>query len=189
MELIVISNDSYFKDEGKLINKLFYNDLNILHLRKNNTDEANFIELINAIDPAFHPRIALHQFHELAPDFGITRLHYPERLRKDNLSAPPNNTLSTSIHSWDALSEIRQFDYAFFSPVFNSLSKPGYQGVIKDGFRLPETPVKMVALGGIHLDNVQQVIDMGFKSMALMGALWNEPLQAINNFKKIQAIC
>ncbi|TKC05924.1 thiamine phosphate synthase [Pedobacter frigoris] len=189
MELIVISNSSYFKNEGNLINNLFINGLKTIHLRKENTDKSKFVELLNEIDPAFYPHIALHQFHELAPDFGINRLHYPEKLRRESPSFPSDSILSTSIHDWDTLSEIIQFDYAFFSPLFDSLSKPGYEGVIREGFKLPETSVKIVALGGINHDNAQRVIDMGFNGMALMGTLWNDPRHTINNFKKIQEIC
>lgn len=189
MELIVISKEIYFKTEGKIINKLFNNGLNIFHLRKQDVDKARLVDLLHEIDPVFHCRIALHQFHHIAPDFGITRLHYSERLRRESLPFPQDNTLSTSIHSWDSISEIGQFNYAFFSPVFDSLSKPGYQGSIIPGFRIPETEVSIVALGGINYNNARQIINMGFKGMALLGALWNDPLEAVDNFKKIQALC
>ena len=94
--------------------------------------------------------------------------------------------LSTSIHSLDEADGLVDFDYAFFGPLFDSISKPGYKGKDLAGFKLPgHLKTKLVALGGITPDNITQVFDMGFDKAAILGSLWNNPSQALSIFKQI----
>ena len=76
MELIVISNPQPVADESIIINKLFQEGLRCFHVRKPESDYPTVKQLLNEIAPRFYDRIALHQFHEMASDFGIKRLHY-----------------------------------------------------------------------------------------------------------------
>ncbi len=193
MELIVIAKPTIFKEESNLVNQLFEAGLQVFHLRKENVDEAAYRKIIDGILPEYHPRIALHHFHSLANDYNIHRIHHAENFRKErnNGKLPENKTYSTSIHHLDDIELIGQYDYSFFSPVFNSFSKPGYQGVIPSDFRLKKkqaTP-KIIALGGIGLTEIDQVKAMNFDGVALLGSIWNDPLQALTTFKKAHAKC
>jgi len=188
MELIVISKETYFESEGKVINELFDSGIKIFHLRKPQSDLVSYVKLINEIDPSFHQQLSLHQFHELRSQFDITRLHYPEMERVAGLRSTAYIN-STSIHNLKELEDLTQYDYAFFGPVFNSLSKPGYQGIVDQGFKLPPSPLKVIALGGINIENVEKVSEMGFDGLALLGAIWGDTKSAIKNFKKIKEIC
>ncbi|MGN7987577.1 thiamine phosphate synthase [Pedobacter sp. 22226] len=193
MELIVIAKPTVFKEESNLVNQLFEAGLQIFHLRKENADEAAYRKTIEGISPEYHPQIALHHFHSLANDYDINRIHHTESFRKEinNGSLPENKICSTSIHSLTDLEQIGQYDYSFFSPVFNSFSKPGYQGVIPADFRLEkqhDNP-KIIALGGIGLNQIDRIKAMNFDGLALLGSIWNDPSQAIITFKKAQAKC
>lgn len=193
MELIVIAKPTIFKEESSLINQLFEAGLQVFHLRKENVDEAAYRKIIEGISPEYHPRIALHHFHSLANDYNIHRIHHTENFRKErnNGELPENKIYSTSIHHLADMEQIRQYDYSFFGPVFNSLSKPGYQGVILSDFCLEKkqaTP-KIIALGGIGLTEIDQVKAMNFDGFALLGSIWNDPLQALTTFKKAHAKC
>jgi thiamine-phosphate pyrophosphorylase len=193
MELIVIAKPTILNEESCLINQLFEAGLQVFHLRKENVDEAAFRKIIDGISPEYHSRIALHHFHSLANDYNIHRLHHTENFRKEmnNLKLPENKIFSTSIHHLADKEQIRQYQYSFFGPVFNSFSKPGYQGVIPSDFRLEKqqaTP-KIIALGGIGLTEIEQVKKMNFDGVALLGSIWNDPSQALTTFKKARAKC
>jgi thiamine-phosphate pyrophosphorylase len=193
MKIIVISNSSAAANEAAIINGLFDAGLNSLHLRKPDYSSAQLRRLISLIKEDYHPFTALHQHHEIAPEFGITRLHYTEQA----YSATPavllqkqkdqGYTLSTSLHQLDTLGTLNVFDYVFYGPVFNSLSKPGYQSKLPPGFRLAHKPPgpKVIALGGISMENLPQVMKMNFDGAAILGAIWNMPEQGIENFKQI----
>jgi thiamine-phosphate pyrophosphorylase len=196
MELFVISDPDTFKGEHEIINALFESGMSVFHLRKNGLTRAQYATLIESIPVQYHDRIALHQFHELSLEFpGIQRLHYPEWFRletaKNQLPNQINGrVLSTSIHHLDDLQESTGFDYTFFGPVFNSISKPGYSGILHPGFKLPlPRPVKVIALGGITWSNLERIQPLGFDGIAVLGAIWNERGQTLNNFKNIQEKC
>src|SRR5687768_7155909 len=83
MELIAISHPEFIPNESERINALFRAGLMRLHIRKPHCNVADLSQLIGEIDPAFHANIALHSHHELAAEFGIKRLHFPEKLRQE----------------------------------------------------------------------------------------------------------
>lgn len=191
MELFVISAPNYFKGEASLINSLFENGMPVFHLRKEGVDRLAYARLMEEIDESYHNRIALHQFHELILDFpAVKRLHYPEWLRKQNTSEQFTEglILSTSIHHLVDLETLKGFDYTFYGPVFNSLSKSGYKGITDADFVLPERVpgrTKAIALGGIDVEKIDTVNSMGFDGLAVLGAIWNDHLKAIAAFKAL----
>ncbi|MCX2494336.1 thiamine phosphate synthase [Pedobacter sp. PF22-3] len=193
MELIVIARPTFFKAECHLVNQLFEAGLSVFHLRKPAADESAHRKFMDGILPEYHPRIALHHFHVLANDYHMKRIHHTESFRKerDNEIWPADKVLSTSLHQLADLQQIHQYDYSFFSPVFNSFSKPGYKGVIPPDFRLEKQQgmPKIIALGGIGLAEIDKVKRMNFDGIALLGSIWSDPSQALTIFKKAQAKC
>lgn len=194
MKLIVISNPNDVADESIIINHLFESGLKYFHIRKPNDRPKKIEKLIERIDPVYYNCISLHQHHQLAAEFGIKRLHYTEEARKRSdaqkwqMQTHQGYTLSTSIHHTATLSSLASFDYVFYGPVFNSISKPGYQSNLEGGFNRKEYWIKpkVIALGGITQTNLSQISTMKFDGAAVLGAIWNEPDKAITNFQQIK---
>jgi thiamine-phosphate pyrophosphorylase len=194
MQLIVISNSKAVANEAAVLNQLFNAGLTCFHLRKPGSCAVKTKELLDGIEPAFYPRIALHQHHELAQAYGIRRLHYTEEARQkttpETLETQKDNgyKLSTSIHDVQLIPSLAIFNYVFWGPVFPSLSKPGYQSKITEGFRLKKESEKplVIALGGITPDHLQTVKAMGFDGAGVLGAIWNQPEKALETFTKLQ---
>jgi thiamine-phosphate pyrophosphorylase len=195
--LVVISNPSAIADEAIIINELFDVGMQLFHLRKPGYSKDELRELLNKINPQHYSKIALHQYHEMANDFGITRIHLTEKnrseLNDDELrKLKEANILSTSVHSIESYKTLsKQFDYAFFGPVFNSISKQGYTAVVDNEFNLSgiKTSTKIIAIGGINEENINKVFDMGFDGVALLGAIWQAPVDVVTNLKKIMNRC
>jgi len=194
MQLIVISHPDTVAREAQLINQLFEAGLTCFHLRRPDWDEKRLIDLLRQIDQSFYPYIALHQYHNIAIDFNIKRLHYTEKHRlateQDQLILQKEGgfVLSTSIHDITDLSSLTPFDYTFFGPVFNSISKPGYQSKLTKGFHIDRNTAqpKVIALGGVEHMNLDKLKHMGFDGAAVLGTIWNDPAHAITNFRKLQ---
>lgn len=194
MELIVISSPFPVPDEARLINELFQAGMSCFHLRKPESDYATIRALLNEIKICFQERTALHQFHEMAEEFGIKRLHYTEaQRRKTPVSTlqkqrEAGSTLSTSIHEVNTLKGLEHFDYVFYGPVFNSISKPGYTSLLPQDFIWPKTDHKtfVFALGGVQVSNLNKLRQMGFDGAAVLGTLWNNPHQAVERFKQLK---
>lgn len=193
--LLVISNPTPVANEAALINELFDEGLPVLHLRKPGSSLKEMALLLHDINPLHYPKIALHQHHSIADNFGISRLHYTETARKtvsqETLSEQrAEHVVSTSVHSladYQGLTEY--FDYAFLSPVFNSISKPGHQAQ-SFAFRKSDKKLytKLIALGGIDESNCSKAYEMGYDGIALLGAVWNTE-DSLRAFKSIQDKC
>ncbi len=64
--LIVITTPDFFAGEADLINLLFVNGLQRLHLRKPDSTRADYEGLLKKIAPEFLPKIVLHDHLDLA---------------------------------------------------------------------------------------------------------------------------
>src|SRR5215217_3134474 len=175
MALIVISEPICFTTESRMINMLFDAGLSVFHLRKPSIGLSEHKKLISEIKEKYHDRIALHQFHYLHQVFPlIKRLHYPEQLRKtisnEEFDQLKGYTLSTSIHQLNDLEKLNGFDYTFYGPVFNSISKLGYTGLSKANLMLPDQnrKTKIIGLGGITHQNILEIKQLGFDGTAVL---------------------
>lgn len=190
MELIVVSPPGYLAGEAEFINQFFAAGLDRFHIRKPKSDEEQFRQLLAGIDPTYYSRLAIHQHHDLAEEYTIRRLHYSEIQRKLMHTADLDELrgqgfyLSSSVHQVEELVVLQGFDYVFFGPVYDSISKSGYQATLPSDFRLPPHPIKVIAIGGIRAEQLAAIQQMGFDGMALLGALWHssDPLSA---FKQV----
>jgi thiamine-phosphate pyrophosphorylase len=193
MELIIISNPVCFIGEAVIINRLFEAGLKIFHLRKDNLGKVETEAYLKDINVIYHDRIALHRHHELVVDYNLKRVHLPEKVRKAGHCQFSSGSIlkSTSIHRLGELTTLTGYDYTFFSPVFNSISKPGYNGIVKDDFEVEKgsAQTRVIALGGIDHTNIQKTKDMKFDGVAILGNIWNDPSQALENFHNIKEQC
>lgn len=193
--LIVISNPTPVPNETTIINGLFDAGMEIFHLRKPEYNLREIKMLLKEIHTQYHHQIALHQHHEIANEYGIKRWHLTEAKRKEMSEQAlrrlreDNNILSTSIHNIEAYNTLSSaFDYTFFGPVFNSISKEGYASSLKNDFVFPvkKNYPKVIAIGGIDAINIQQVMDMQFNGVVVLGTIWQNPEESIQQFKAVQ---
>ena len=197
MKLLAISDPDFIPDEAELINSLFREGLVCLHIRKPESSKGEFSALIKKIEPESLERISIHQHHDVAYEMGIKILHFPEKERKMTSAQILQNLksdhflLSTSAHDLAETENISPyFDYTFFGPVFNSISKFGYKSALQEDFTLKNETrkVKIMALGGIDHTNLHKVRKMNFDGAAILGALWTDPGKAVETFRKISGL-
>ncbi len=113
-----------------------------------------------------------------------TDIHDLNHLKENGYS------LSTSIHDINAYNNLHiAFDYTFYSPVFDSISKQDYKAMDKTHLNVSaiKKDIKLIALGGVHEGNCLEALNYGFDGVALLGAVWQSeaPVAA---FKRIQNI-
>lgn len=186
--IIVITPEEIVPNETKIINELFQEGLDLLHIRKpfiNSEEFANFIQKINL---EFHSQLVLHSHYDLAKDFNISRFHFREIDRKSGLyKSVKDKIISTSVHDIETFNELNEeWEYAFISPAFPSISKKGYgenSTVLTDIKKRNNSNTKLIALGGINENNIQELSHHNIDGVVLLGAIWesNEP---INVFRK-----
>lgn len=188
--ILVISDSEFLPGEAASINELFRAGLDLFHIRKYHASEEELSHFIRSIDAVFHPQLVLNHHHNLGVKLGLKRFHFSERDRdhweeSGWAGKNPEWSYSTSVHTMEEYNALPDhFSYAFLSPVFDSISKPGYQAVRFDFDQKKESPVKLIGLGGIQAENVSETIQMGFDGAALLGAIWNSE-QPVDSFKDI----
>lgn len=198
--MIVISHPFAVENEIKIIHSLFEEGLPLLHLRKPDFSELEMSQFIHQIKMEFRSKIVLHNHHVLAEDFGISRIHFSEKERKHNRDfpvrfpkscTPKYESISSSTHSFEDFNSIENdFDYAFLSPVFKSISKENYHpktDLFEELKKRTNHKTKMIALGGIDAENIQKVLENGFDDVAFLGAIWNNE-KPLKQFKLCQKI-
>lgn len=186
MQPIIISNPISLPDEIPIIHQLFDNGLELLHLRKPGYSEADYHSFLSGIYSYYRSRCVLHQFHPIAAEFGINRLHFSEQKRRETTdwNQYSEYVLSTSVHSIEDFNELPDcFEYAFLSPVFPSISKTGYaseKNLLEEVNKRTNFQTELIALGGITNENKQIAMNSGFDNVAMLGAIWDRKI----NIKK-----
>ena len=157
--MIVITNPSAVANEISVINSLFEEGLSLVHIRKPNFSEFEMAQYVHQIKLEFRSKLVLHSHHQLADDFGINRIHFSERERKtirvNNVESKIISTATHSVKDFNSLSS--DYEYAFLSPVYASISKENYfpkTNLLEDIKQRTNFDSKMVALGGIHSGNI-----------------------------------
>ena len=95
-----------------------------------------------------------------------------------------------SAHGWtEAERAATDADYVFLSPLFDSISKPGYRSAIdpaEAAERLRRRKGLIVALGGIRPANIARVRRIGFDGAAVLGAAWSADEKAVNTERTLK---
>ena len=189
--IIVITPEKMVGNETEIINELFQDGLDLLHIRKPFINSEEMMDFIQEINSKFHHQLVLHNHYDLSGNFDIARFHFREIDRENNLyKAFPDKTISTSVHDIESFNELNEdWEYSFISPVFPSISKKGYgenSTILNDIKNRNNHNVKLIALGGINEKNINKALESEVDGVALLGAIWesNEPINVFNKCRQ-----
>jgi thiamine-phosphate pyrophosphorylase len=203
-KLIIITSPEPVYKEFEIINSLFDEGLECLHVRKPDYDLPELEHWLQHVNPHNLNKIVIHSHYELAEKIRLKGIHFINEFLKQTLEKDiftivqkansEKLTISASMHKTEELKKIKfNYDYVFLSPVFDSISKQGY----KSAFNLNELSVNLknqnnisvIALGGIDEGNIELALQSGFAGVALLGAIWNtKNTDIIEKFRRIKKI-
>ena len=172
---IAVTPPAFHDGEAAFISRLLAGGVDVVHLRKPGSAEAECAGLLEALSEDERARVVVHDHFGLAARYGLMGIHLNSR----NPSAPEGfrGQLSRSCHS---LEEVRRFKpecgYVFLSPVFDSISKQGYSAAFS-----PDTlsrasaegiiDSKVFALGGVTPDKAGLLSTLGFGGAVMLGCV------------------
>lgn len=187
MKLILVSSPDKFKSEVDSVVSLFEQELELFHVRKPGFSEKKLTEYLRMIPKKYHNRVVIHSHFGLLGKFKLHGIHLGKDMRKNTFKnrlklkwirlRHSNLSVSTSYHNlMSLLEDHRAFSYVFLSPIFEGISRQSHGG----GFKaeqlkkaLRTTSHKVIGMGGIDADHIQEIKDIGFFGAAVLGAVWN----------------
>ena len=174
--------------DADIITSLLRRGVDIIHLRKpdSNVDECR--ALLRDLDKESRARIIVHDHPELYAEFLLKGIH----INRNVATLPDGYTgfKTRSCHSFDEVAKYKgDYDYIFLSPIFDSISKVGYKSKFTKEELLKASTSgiidhKVIALGGITLDMMPYFRELNFGGIAMIGGIYNTnalpQLQKIN---------
>ncbi len=192
MKLILMTTPYFFVEEHQILNAFFDEGLDILHLRKPNTEPVYSERLLTLIPECYRKRIVVHDFFYLKNEYKLKGIHLNHR----NPELPPKykGHISCSCHTpEEVMLHKKKCDYVFLSPIFDSISKEDYSSTFTkaDLQALARQKVidrKVMALGGVDLENMATIKALGFGGAVILGDIWNRfSIHSTENFKELIA--
>ena len=174
MMRIAVTGTEPRHDEGEWIATILREGWDAVHLRHPAASLSEMRRLIESVPQQLHSRLRLHGHFELINEFNVGGLHLNRRC-----PAPPANYrggLSRSCHTVEEIAEAdSHLEYVTLSPVFDSISKPGYTAAFSDyeleSIETFSSPI-VIALGGVTPERIDFIRRSGFGGYAVLGYLW-----------------
>lgn len=147
---ILFSYPTELANEVSLINEeMISGKWKILHLRKPDWTENEVMDLYKNLSDEVKQKTVLHQSGK------------------------------QSCHTFEEVESIDgKAEYCFLSPIYDSISKEGYQSNFEKTelkeFLKKERKTKVIALGGVSDKNYNEVIELGFDGGAFLGSVWKK---------------
>ncbi len=180
---IVITLPDFFDGEAGQIVRLLRCSIDLVHIRKPRATREQLEKLIMEIPQEYHDRLVLHDHHGLAMKYRLHGIHLNSRNPE-----PPHGWTGSVSRSCHSLQEVREWkgkcDYVSLSPVFDSISKQGYRAAFscEELLAAKEEGIidrRVMALGGVTFNRIDEVLRMGFGGGMILGDAWNKELQPV----------
>jgi thiamine-phosphate pyrophosphorylase len=206
--LVVITRPDFFPGEAACLEGLLDAGLEKLHLRKPGATDDEVEGLLRQLSSRWYSRLVLHGSRVLAGKYGIPQIHCPVKAWRDwGRVGGTELVVSVSLHSWEEFDELEKelahkkagevegdhgsdIEYVWMSPLFDSISKPGYMANAGLLQRIParHRRIKVIGLGGINPETILPVIRHGWDGAAVLGWIWEEPVIAVKRFIQLKNI-
>ena len=150
-----------------------------LSLREKDLDAASREALLRrlvAIGQRFGATVTVHEDIAAAIAAGAGGVHLPRGVSPlaARRRVPAEALIGCSAHDAAELAAAVDADYATLSPIFPSMSKPGYGpalGTARLAAAVAAARLPVIALGGIDATNIAACIDAGAAGVAVMGGV------------------
>jgi len=177
MKLIVLTKSTFFVEEDKILTSLFETGMDNLHLYKPGAEPVYSERLLTLIPEDFYGKITVHDHFYLKEEFRLKGIHLNDC--QTEVPAGYRGNITRTCHSIDELKAAKkQSNYVFLKTLFNSQSNPADKATLsmedmKEASRHGLIDKKVYAMGGMNLNNISVVKDLGFGGVVICGDLWN----------------
>jgi thiamine-phosphate pyrophosphorylase len=173
MKLIIMTKPAFFVEEDKIVTTLFEEGLESLHLNKPGCEPVYWERFLTLLPDEYYRRITVHNHFYLKDEYGLRGIH----LENPSQEVPYGYRGRLSC-TCSEVEEVRaakkRMDYIFFNvkqwmDAAHDNNDLGFHTVSN------EVAGKHVyAMGGVDVDNIRQMRDMGFGGVVVCSDLWDK---------------
>ena len=187
MRIIAITTPKVDDMDALLIKSLLEGGIDMVHLRKPESDIHECRQLLNVLTKEERGKIIIHDFPELYDEFSLKGIHINR-----NVSRLPDNYNGYKTRSCHSLEEVKrykdEYDYLFLNPIFDSISKIGYRAgfhkeELQEASKKGIIDERVVALGGVTLESIAYLKGLKFGGVAMIGGIYN--IDGLNRLKDL----
>lgn len=177
MKLVIMTKSSFFVEEDKILNALFDEGLEALHLYKPASLPLYAERLLTLLPDDVHRYITVHEHFYLKDEFELAGIHIsqPSGGVPEGYKGKITRTCQQLEHVKEAKKNAK---YVFLCNIFNGiefqdktasftmseLEKAAKHGLIDK---------HVYAMGGMTLDNIHVAKELGFGGVVICGDIWN----------------
>lgn len=190
MKLIIYTSSDFFVEEDKILTTLFDEGLDILHLRKPESEPVFCERLLSLIPKQYMDRIVVHDHFYLKEEFSLMGIHLSRRHPE-----PPSNYIGQVTRTCYSLQELEEHKdecpYVCLRSVFDCISEPDHlasytESELEAARKSGLIDKKVIAEGGVTLDNIDRLCELGFGGVAVCGDLWGRfNIHSHQDFKEL----
>ena len=198
MKLVIMTKPTFFVEEDKILTTLFEEGMENLHIHKPESSPMYSERLLSLLSENYYRKITVHDHYYLKTEYNLGSIHID-----DPASPVPEGYKGKYSRTCTELSQLKDFkkksEYVFLKGGFDSLSEPG----TKSHFTNEELEKAaqnglidrhVYAMGGMNLENIRTIKELGFGGIVICGDLWNrfdihneiDYKRLINHFEKLR---
>lgn len=161
----------YERESDRITSILRLGQADFVHIRKPEWSEEQVENLILSIPEDLRLLLKLHDHYVLAQKYRLGGIHLNSRNPKIPESFKRKGfEVSKSCHTLEELQESGKYSYVTLSPIFNSISKHGYESrFVPEDLSEILKGKRVVALGGVTPEKCDRLQKVGFYGAAMLG--------------------
>ena len=177
MKLIILTKATFFVEEDKILSSLFDEGMENLHLYKPGSEPVYSERLLTLLPEDYYKKISVHDHFYLKDEYNLRGIHL--NTADADVPAGYKGNVSRTCHHISELHDAKKSSkYVFLKTIFDSKSNPEDKQTqdlneLKMAAKKGLIDKHVYAMGGIDLDNIRQIRDMGFGGVVVCGDLWN----------------
>ncbi len=200
MKLIIMTKPTFFVEEDKILTTLFEVGMDNLHLYKPGASPMYSERLLSLLPEEYYNKITVHDHFYLKEEYRLAGIHLD-----DPTATPPigyKGKIGRTCTDINLVEETkRHANTVFLRNIFDSISEP--QQVSSFNMSMLEKASdkgiidkKVMAWGGLNIDNILMAKDLGFGGVVICGDLWRlfdihnqmDYKELINHFERLRKL-
>ena len=206
MKTIIYTPANNIENEIEIISQLLDNGADYLYIYKPELDDYSVVDFVETI-PEKYWKQCISTSLIITKEFDLGGYHFTRDIVQKNelynakvldWLKEKNKISSVTAHSIKELEKYAgTFNHVVVSPIFPSISKENYSYdwnleelrimnyELKIKSQISNLKSQIFAVGGVDIDKINVVKNLNFDGIGLLGAIWNEPQNAVKKYNEI----